>query len=338
MERVFADGRDIDFAQAAEVLARSMEIREDWDEAKTREAFLNSSYAASIRDGNRTVAVGRAISDNHAWTLILDVAVLPEYREQGIGGELLERMKERFRGHELFTYTYADFIPFFEDHGFKRSRNSFAYAGEKDGEIDSRLLAKGFFLPAGYRFESESAPAAGNFPTGRKSTLDRDSVRPVYTEQREGLDYSRLNELLSLAFGGRERDPEVTRETFENSRYVEFALDGDKLIGCARAESDGVSQGFILNVAVDPAYQGLHIGREITSRLSAQMKGQNIFLNTHPGGVGFYNREGFRRNKTAMLYPAHPDMPEEIAKGFVLPKGYRFADETASPERQRAGE
>ena len=57
------------------------------------------------------------------------------------------------------------------------------------------------------------------------------------------------------------------------------------------------------------------------------MKGQNIFLNTHPGGVGFYNREGFLRNKTAMLYPAHPDMPEEVAKGFVLPRGYRFADE-----------
>ena len=328
MNMTFAENREIDFAQAARVLARSMEIREDWDEAKTREAFLNSSYAVSIRDGNRTAAVGRAISDNYAWTLITDVAVLPEYREQGIGGKLLERIKGRFRGHELFTYTYAGHIPFFEAHGFKRSRNSFTYAGEKDEAIDPRLLGKGFFLPAGYRFENEYAPPAdGRFPTGRKSTLDRDSVKLSFTEQREGLDYTRLNELLSLAFGGRERDPEVTRTTFENSRYTEFALDGEELIGCARAESDGISQGFILNVAVDPAYQGLHIGREITSRLSAQMKGQNIFLNTHPGGVGFYNREGFRRNKTAMLYPAHPDMPEETAKGFVLPRGYRFENE-----------
>ena len=38
----YAEGRGIDFAQAARVLARSMEIREDWDEALTREAFLNS--------------------------------------------------------------------------------------------------------------------------------------------------------------------------------------------------------------------------------------------------------------------------------------------------------
>ena len=323
----YAEGRGIDFAQAARVLARSMEIREDWDEALTREAFLNSSYTLSALDGERTVAVGRAISDGHAWTLITDMAVLPEYRELGIGGALLEKIKARFAGHELFTYTYADGIPFFEEHGFRRSRNSFTWAGNNGDAIDGRLKETGFFLPAGYRFESEFASAAGNFPTGRKSSMDRDSVRLTFRDHRDGLDYGRLNELLTLPFGGRERDAAVRRETFAHSRYVEFALDGEKLIGCARAESDGISQGFILNVAVDPDYQGLHIGGEITARLAAQMEGQNIFLNTHPGGIGFYNRGAFRRNKTAMLYPAHPDMPEETARGFVLPRGFRFADE-----------
>ena len=81
------------------------------------------------------------------------------------------------------------------------------------------------------------------------------------------------------------------------------------------------------NVAIDPDYQGLHLGMEIITRLAAQMNGQNIFLNTHPGGVGFYNRKGFRRNKTALLYSANPVMPKRIKKGFVLPKGYRFPDE-----------
>ena len=324
---VFAENGGIDFSQAARVLSRSLEIREDWDEGKTREAFLNSSYAVSALEGDRTVAVGRAISDGCAWTLITDVAVLPEYRRKGIGGALLAKIRAHFRGHELFTYTYAGGIPFFEANGFRRSRNSFTYAGENNEAIDSRLLREGFFLPEGYRFESESAPLAGNFPTGRKSTLDRESLRLSFSETFAGLDYGELNGLLTLAFGGRERDAAVTRKTFENSRYVEFVRDGGKLIGCARAESDGVSQGLILNVAVDPGYQGLHIGEEILRRLAAQMRGQNLFLNTHPGGVGFYNRRGFRRNKTALLYPAHPDMPAEIAKGFILPEGFRFADE-----------
>lgn len=324
----YTDSRNVNFGQVAKVLAGTMKARKDWDEVKTREAFLNSAYAVYALDGEQVTAVGRALSDGYAWTLITDVAVLPEYRRQGIGSGILERIREHFRGHELFTYTYAQGIPFFEAQGFKRSRNSFTYTGKAGESMDSRLPEQEFFLPRGYWFEGEKDAPTGDFPRGRKSTLDRDSVHLSFTDTTEDVDFIRLNELLSLAFGGKERDAEVTRITFENSRYTAFAFDGGKLVGCARAESDGVSQGLILNVAVDPEYQGLHIGQETIHRLAAQMKGQNLFLNTHPGGVGFYNREGFRRNKTAMLFPSHPDMPAAMAGGFMLPKGYRFDDET----------
>lgn len=323
----YTDDWNVDFGQVSKVLSASIGIRDDWDEKKTREAFRNSSYAVYALDGDKIVGTVRALSDNKAWTLIVDAAVLLDYRKQGIGGRLIEQIKEHFRDHELFTYTYGQSIPFFESHGFKRSRNSFTYAGETGEAIDGRLLEKGFFLPVGYRFEREFDAPAGNFPKGKKSGLNRNSLRLGFSETTDRIDYDRLNELLTQAFGGRERDAVVTREAFENSPYVEFAFDGCKLIGCARAESDGISQGLILNVAIDPGYQGLHIGQEVVDRLAVQMEGQNLFLNTHPGGVGFYNRKGFRRNKTAMLYPAHPDMPAEVAAGFVLPKGYRFADE-----------
>ena len=328
MSIICTDGRDVDFGQVSKILSVSIGVRDDWDEKKTKEAFRNSSYAVYALDGDKVVGTVRALSDNKAWTLIVDAAVLPEYRKQGIGGRLIEQIKEHFRGHELFTYTYGQAISFFEAHGFKRSRNSFTYAGETGEAIDGRLLAKGFFLPVGYRFEREFEAPAGNFPKGKKSGRNRDSLILSFSETVDGIDYERLNELLTQAFGGRERDAAVTREAFENSPYVEFAFDDGKLIGCARAESDRVSQGLILNVAIDPGYQGLHIGQEVVDRIAAQMKGQNLFLNTHPGGVGFYNRQGFRRNKTAMLLPAHADMPPETAAGFVLPKGYRFADES----------
>ena len=294
----YTESRDVDFGQVSRILAFSIGVRDDWDGERTKEAFLNSTYAVYALDGEKIVGTGRALSDNHGWTLIMDVAVLPEYRRRGVGGGILERIREHFSGHELFTYTYAEQIPFFEEHGFRRSRNSFTYAGTVDGAIDRRLPEKEFFLPVGYRFEREFNPPAGSFPVGRKSGADRNSIDLSFSESIQGVDFGRLNTVLSLAFGGRERNAAVTRETFENSPYVEFAFDGKKLIGCARAESDRVSQGLIL------------------------------FLNTHPGGVGFYIRNGFRWNKTAMLYPAHPDMPEEAAKGFVLPKGFRFADET----------
>lgn len=317
---------EMDFGQIAALLSEYGAGRKGLDRAGAETAFANSTYAVCATDGGRVAAVGRALSDRRAWTLITDVTVLPEYRSRGIGSELLERITARFKGHELFTWTSPEQISFFESHEFKRSKNSFTYAGPEEEALDPDLLKQGFFFPEGFRFESEFYPHPGHFPSGRKNTAGED-FRPVFSETAEGLDFSRLNEVLSLAFGGRERDEQVTQETFENSRYVEFVHDGDKLIGCARAESDGIIQGFVLNVAVDPAYQGLHLGWETVKRLADQMKGQNIFLNTHPGGVGFYNRRGFRRNRTALVYPAHPDMPEEAARGFVLPAGYRFPDE-----------
>ena len=280
---------------------------------------------AYARFDDPRIAPIRALSDGRAWTLITDMAVLPGYREYG--DELLEELISHFRGHELFTWTGLDRIPWFETHGFRRSKNSFTYAGTDGEATDPALSEQEFYLPVGYRFESEFYPRPGHFPTGGKSTFKKESVHPAFAETSEDVDYARLNGILTRAFGGRERDEQVTRETFRKSRYVEYVYDGEKLIGCARAESDGVFQALVLNVAVDPAYQGLRLGWEVVKRLAEQMKGQHIFLNTHPGGVGFYNRKGFRRNKTALVRPAHPDMPEEVARGFVLPAGYRFADE-----------
>lgn len=318
------DPREMDFRGISALLAGFGPAGQRQDEARTEEAFLHSDSAFAARDGDRVVAAGRALSDRHAWTLVTDFAFLPGYREAG--AELLERIKARYAGFELYTWTDPGKIPFFEDHGFRRSKNSFTCAGTGDLP-EPALPPQAYYLPLGYRFESEFYPQPGRFPRGKTGAPQKASFRPVFSRDRDGLDFSRLNEVLTLAFGGRERDEAVTRDTFTRSRYVEFAYAGEKLIGCARAESDGVSQGFILNVAVDPDWQGFGLGREIVFRLATRMGGQHIFLNTHPGSVGFYNRKGFRRLKTALLFPAHPEMPPEIAKGFVLPAGYRFPDE-----------
>ena len=318
------DPKEMDPSEIAELFSRAG-IGRKRNLGSVAKAFQNSSFALIAKAGGKTVASGRVISDRRAWALMTDLAVLPEYQE--LGDELLERLICRFRGQELFTWTCPDRIDFFERHGFRRSKNSFTYAGEKEAALDPMLPIETFYLPVGYRFESEFYPRAGKFPVGRKNPHPADSLQAVFSERSEEIDFTRLNEILTEAFGGRERDEAVTRECFLNSPYVEYVHIGEKLVGCARAESDGVLQALLLNVAIDPAYQGLRLGWEIVTRLAAQMKGQNIFLNTHPGGVGFYNRKGFRRNKTALVYPAHPDMPDEIARGFMLPVGYRFVGE-----------
>lgn len=328
MEITYTNSNEnIDFSNVRDLLIGEVPARKSWDEESTKDAFVNSSFAVYAYDRDEIVGVARVLSDGYEWTLIDDIAVKSDYRESGIGREILYQILAKYKGHEIFAYSYLDAIEFFEKSGFKRSKNAFSYSGLKDEALDRSIPETEFYLPLGYKYETEFYDYAGDFPKGKKSELSKGNIQVRYEESVENADYEQINKLLEKAFGGHERDINVTKGAFENSRYYEFAYDGDKLIGCARAVSDGIGQGFILNVAIDPDYQGLHLGWNVVSKLSEQMKGQNIFLNTHPGGVGFYNRAGFRRNKTALMYQAHPDMPEEIAKGFVLPKGYRFVDE-----------
>jgi len=123
---------------------------------------------------------------------------------------------------------------------------------------------------------------------------------------------------------------------FENSYAVVFVYDDEKIVGVARALSDGLLQAAIYNVALDEEYQGHGIGREMLNRLIAQLKGQNIILYTHPQTVLMYEKFGFRRAKTAMEYF---DAGEEALQwmedtGFFLPEGYRFCDEYKRADMQ----
>jgi len=308
-----------------ELVQKQIPGRQNLSAEEYNKALEGSTYVVLAYDGETPVGVARVISDGLEWTLLTDLAVESAYQKRGVGSELVKHVQEHFRGHEIFTYTYSDTLDFYESLGFERSKNAFTYGGF-EGEYLTDLPEAEFYLPLGYRYETEFYPFAGDFPVGRKSGLDLSKAEVRYTTDASNLDYEAINALLSKAFGG-DKDLNVTKAAFENSRYYAFAYVGDALAGCARAVSDGVSQALILNVAVDPDYQGLHIGQQVVDLLAEQMKGQNLYLNTHPGGVGFYNRRPYYRNKTALLYPAHPDMPEEIAKGFVLPKGYRFEDE-----------
>lgn len=322
-EKLIAD----DYETVADLLREVLYTHKNITTEDVKKAFTHSSYVVYAYKDERLIGLARAISDEIEWTYLAEVAVKDEYRGKGIGTSLIQSVLEHFKGHEIFSVSFADSIPFYEKSGFKRSKNGFTYAGWEEEYLVEEYPKDEFFLNLGYKYETEFYPFAGNFPVGRKSELKKDKIKVRYSTENSGVDMDDLNRLLSKSFGGHERDPKVTTKAFTTSDYYAFAYDGKKLIGCARAISDGALQGLILNVAVDPDYQGIHLGQSVVDLLCKQMKGQNIYLNTHPGGVGFYNRKPYRRNKTAILFQGHPDMPEEIAKGFVLPKGYRFANE-----------
>lgn len=131
--------------------------------------------------------------------------------------------------------------------------------------------------------------------------------------------------------GGRQFTAEHVKITFGNSNVVVYGYDGDKLIACGRALWDGAEQGAIYNIAVDPAYQGHELGREVIQRLLDQMKGGSVILYTHPQTVKFYENLGWHRMKTGfVIHPGSEDPEKALASvnaGFTLPSGYRYPED-----------
>ncbi|MBR6094581.1 MAG: GNAT family N-acetyltransferase [Lachnospiraceae bacterium] len=144
----------------------------------------------------------------------------------------------------------------------------------------------------------------------------------------DGIDWEQVADVLQKS-GLSAASAEVQKKAFTGSGLVAFLLDGEKVIGVARALTDGVSQGAIYNVALKEEYQGRGYGRKLIESLVERMQGQNIILYTHQQTVLLYEKLGFRRAKSAMEFfqidEEHREWLEN--EGFFLPEGFRFADE-----------
>ena len=106
-------------------------------------------------------------------------------------------------------------------------------------------------------------------------------------------------------------EPGVHRIAFEQSREVVFVFDAKKLVGLGRCLSDGVRQAALYDIAVDPAYQGKGIGKEIVARLMQELPGCNFILYASPGKEDFYRCLNFKKMKTGMVFFANPDRMDD---------------------------
>ncbi len=80
------------------------------------------------------------------------------------------------------------------------------------------------------------------------------------------------------------------------------AWDGERLVGFARALSDGEHRAYIEDVVIDPGYRGQGIGEKIVAWLVKQLGDVHIVsLFCEPERVNFYARNGFRPSKTQVM-------------------------------------
>jgi predicted N-acetyltransferase YhbS len=122
-------------------------------------------------------------------------------------------------------------------------------------------------------------------------------VTYIYTLDR--VAWQELADLVAAAgFGTSSADD--MRRAYEHSALRVFAWKEARLVGAARAISDGVYHAMLCDVMVLPAYQGQGIGRELVQRILAELGGIKLLTTAAFGKEGFYRRLGFRCHKTAL--------------------------------------
>ena len=118
------------------------------------------------------------------------------------------------------------------------------------------------------------------------------------------IDLSQLQELFKLeALWPKERRVEDLESAISNSEPVVSAWDGEKMIGFARATSDGIYRAIIWDVVIHPDYRGDGLGQKLLGTLlnhPRMNRVEKIYLMTSDRQQ-LYKQIGFKFNLSATM-------------------------------------
>jgi predicted N-acetyltransferase YhbS len=101
-------------------------------------------------------------------------------------------------------------------------------------------------------------------------------------------------------------DAATHQKAFEGSAVVVYVYDGNELIGCGRALSDGAYEAALYDVAVRPELQGQGLGRLIVETILQDLEGQNVIFYAAAGKEEFYAKMGCLHMSTGMAHWRNP--------------------------------
>ncbi|MEI6330492.1 MAG: GNAT family N-acetyltransferase [Pseudanabaena sp. ELA645] len=147
--------------------------------------------------------------------------------------------------------------------------------------------------------------------------MDNRHIR--FSDRHEEVDLEQLQSLLKIgAFWAKERTLEGLAIAIANSKPVVTVWDGEKLIGHARATSDGVYRATIWDVVIDPDYRGAGLGRKLVQTVLAHpfvCDVERVYLmTTHQ--TEFYEHIGFEQNSSTTLVLCNSKLQGEFQGEF----------------------
>ena len=110
----------------------------------------------------------------------------------------------------------------------------------------------------------------------------------------DGVDWDQAKADLTADDWDNGRSAEALRRSFEQSRHVAFARDGDRVVGMAGLLSDGVCNAYLVDVWTMSAYRRQGIASGMIRLLLDEVPGQHVGLQADDA-QGLYGALGFER-------------------------------------------
>jgi N-acetylglutamate synthase-like GNAT family acetyltransferase len=125
-----------------------------------------------------------------------------------------------------------------------------------------------------------------------------------FSDDKSDIDLNQLRELFNItAFWAQERSMSDLSIAIANSEPVMTICDDKRLIGFARATSDGIYRATIWDVVIHPDYRGTGLGSKLVESLISHPRMSRVeriyLMTTHQ--QGFYERIGFQANSTTTM-------------------------------------
>jgi ribosomal protein S18 acetylase RimI-like enzyme len=109
----------------------------------------------------------------------------------------------------------------------------------------------------------------------------------------QGVDWAAVRADLIADDFDNGRSPDALGRSFEQSRYVAIARDGERVVGLARLLSDGVCNAYLVDVWTASSHRRQGIAARMVRQLVDAVPGQHVGLQTDDAQA-FYESIGFR--------------------------------------------
>lgn len=136
-----------------------------------------------------------------------------------------------------------------------------------------------------------------------------------FCDRKSLVDLTQLQELFkTVAFWAKDRKIEDLEIAIANSEPTISVWDGKRMIGFARATSDGIYRACIWDVVIHPDYQGLGLGRKLVETVLSHprmSRVERVYLMT-TYQQKFYERIGFEHNQSSTMVLHNPLLVSQI--------------------------